>query len=163
MSGHLPADEEERIANMCLAILEQMGLRYSIRVMDEPADDDCHGKVDPWDQRNGVDLYIGKDWMSQSDKTKLNTLVHEMCHLLHRHQTDIIRVDLAASEYLPQSAYDLLWSAFSRETELMVDHFATMFDKHWAIQEKWDSLKEAPHGSGSDSSADHQPGEREGT
>lgn len=148
--------EGERVLRMCVAIMKQMGIgQYTLRLVDGDADDDYLAKIVPMAHRHQADVYLCADWMNLTDEKKLNAIVHEMCHLVHRRQTDVIRVDLHASGYLPQPAYDLLWATFQRETELMVDHWATMFDDHWAIAQEWERIKgEVPDTGTKDAAAD---------
>ena len=51
--------------------------------------------------------------------------MHELIHLIHRDQTDIIRV-AAADAVSEQATYDLLWSTVKLATEVMVDHLAAI-------------------------------------
>ncbi len=52
------------------------------------------------------------------------TLIHELLHLAHRNQTDVIR--LTMSDALGRDAYQILWETFRQQTELMVENLATV-------------------------------------
>ena len=56
-----------------------------------------------------------------------NTIVHELLHIVHNAQTEVIRTS-------PQAMW--LWRTFERETELMVDHLAGVLDVYmpWPIK-----------------------------
>lgn len=65
-------------------------------------------------------------WTEVSADEKRSVLTHELLHLTHRDLTEVTRVTLGASGYLPNRAYALLCTQISTEAELMVDHLTTV-------------------------------------
>lgn len=95
---------------------------------------DWHPDVQPGDDasmhpvygRRVVPISVNRNWWSYSPEVQRNTLVHELLHVVHNSQTEVIRT-------APTSVWQ--WSTFERETELMVDHLAGVLDKYmpWPI------------------------------
>lgn len=115
-----------------------MGLeRWDVYVSVKPSRKDTLATVDPVQGRAIAEVRIARDFHAGSTADQVNTLVHELIHLIHRDQTDIIRV-AAADAVSEQSTYNLLWSTVKLATEVMVDQLAaiiapTMPSPPWAI------------------------------
>lgn len=63
-------------------------------------------------------IAVSKDWWSFTPEIQRNTIVHELIHVIHNRQTEVIRTT-------PMSTG--LWRTFERETEMMVDHLTIVF------------------------------------
>jgi hypothetical protein len=98
---------------------------WRVWLMTDPAPDDgCIATILPTEGRKRAQVWLERDWQPRGAEDKRHSLVHELLHLHHRDQTDLIRKGLHESGYLPQSAYDLLWEGFRLATEVMVDEMA---------------------------------------
>ena len=109
-------------------LADLMGLqRWDVYVAVKPSRKDALATVDPVQGRAVASVRIARDFHAGSTADQVNTLVHELIHLIHRDQTDIIRVATADGEVLgTQATYDLLWSTVKLATEVMVDHLAAI-------------------------------------
>lgn len=109
-------------------LADLMGLqRWDVYVSVKPSRKDALATVDPVQGRAVASVRIARDFHACSTADQVNTLVHELIHLIHRDQTDIIRVATAGGEVLgTQATYDLLWSTVKLATEVMVDHLAAI-------------------------------------
>lgn len=109
-------------------LADLMGLqRWDVYVSVKPSRKDTLATVDPVQGRAVASVRIARDFHAGSTADQVNTLVHELIHLIHRDQTDIIRVATTSGEVLgTQATYDLLWSTVKLATEVMVDHLAAI-------------------------------------
>ena len=109
-------------------LADLMGLqRWDVYVSVKPSRKDTLATVDPVQGRAVASVRIARDFHAESTADQVNTLVHELIHLIHRDQTDIIRVATTDGEVLgTQATYDLLWSTVKLATEVMVDHLAAI-------------------------------------
>ncbi len=64
------------------------------------------------------------DWFEKADDDRRNDIVHELLHLVHRDQTEVIRCGLQDAGYLPDKAFTMMWRMFELHTEAMIDHLA---------------------------------------
>ena len=109
-------------------LADLMGLqRWDVYVSVKPSSKDALASVYPVQGRAVASVRIARDFHAGSTADQVNTLVHELIHLIHRDQTDIIRVGVAAGEVVGgQATYDLLWASVRLATEVMVDHLAAI-------------------------------------
>ena len=107
-------------------LADLMGLqRWDVYVSVKPSRKDALATVDPVQGRAVASVRIARDFHAGATADQVNTLVHELIHLIHRDQTDIIRV-AAADAVSEQATYDLLWATVKLATEVMVDHLAAI-------------------------------------
>jgi hypothetical protein len=132
--GHITEAEARNIQSYLDELKPLLGLQpWDVFVAAEATDsedDDAVASVHPTEGRRVAGVRIGPGWADQSAEVKRDTLVHELLHLVHRDQTDIIRCGLASSGYLPQPTFDLLWETFRLATEVMVDHLTGLLTPH---------------------------------
>lgn len=109
-------------------LADLMGLqRWDVYVSTKPSRKYALATVDPIQGRAIASVRIARDFHAGSTADQVNTLVHELIHLIHRDQTDIIRVATTGGEVLgAQATYDLLWATVKLATEVMVDHLAAI-------------------------------------
>lgn len=142
---HVTGREGDRIVQFVSDVLHTARMpRWTVLLMDKPAPKDCHAVIRPTDGRHVAELSVSRGWMKLDEQERCEVLVHEALHLVHRDLSDLIRVDLCASGYLPSKAYQLLWAGFRREQELMVDHLAAVFAECHQIRDRWDELGAKP-------------------
>lgn len=109
-------------------LADLMGLqRWDVYVSVKPSAKGTLATVDPVQGRALAEIRVASDFHAGSPDDQVNTLVHELIHLIHRDQTDIVRIGVAAGEVVGgQATYDLLWATFHLATEVMVDHLAAV-------------------------------------
>ena len=91
-------------------------------------EDGANAVTEPLTGRHVAQIWFREGWYedeTESQRDKTITCVHELLHLHHRDQTDLIRTSLHETGALGQQTYDLLWAAFIDATERMVDLVAT--------------------------------------
>ncbi|WP_159794431.1 hypothetical protein [Puerhibacterium puerhi] len=101
----------------------------------EPAMEGAIAHVDPVEGRYVAGIHLCEDWLERSPEGQRNDIVHELLHLAHREQTDVIRVGLLRSGFLSQRAGDMLWATFKDATERMVDHLAGVVAEQFPLPE----------------------------
>lgn len=108
-------------------IRDHMGLsHWDVFLAKEPAREGACAMVEPVEGRQVAPIFLCQGWWDRSDDDKRNDIVHELLHVLHRDQTDLIRCGLSRSGYLPKKTRIMLWDRFSAATEVMVDHLASV-------------------------------------
>lgn len=123
---HLTKEQVGAIQAYINQIRDGMGLgRWDVYVGAERAPKGARASVNPVEGRAVASIRLEKDWLDSTPEEMRNDIVHELIHLVHRDQTDLVR--MVACEAIPkQSAYDVLWGAFRLATEVMVDHLASV-------------------------------------
>src|SRR5688572_8706081 len=89
---------------------------------DHPNDTEGLAEIEPVDGRKYAVLRLCAHWHDRTPEKQRHSIVHELVHLHHVAATDIIRVDMP--RHLSQQAYDILWGAFLRQVEYLVDGLA---------------------------------------
>lgn len=123
---HLTTEQANAIQAYINRIRDLMGLhRWDIFVAVERAPKGTRASVLPVEGRAVAAVSFAKDWWASDPEDMRNDIVHELIHVVHRDQTDLVR--MVATEAIPkQAAYDVLWGAFRLATEVMVDHLAAV-------------------------------------
>ena len=123
---HLTTEQADIIQAYINQLRELMGLhRWDIYVAAKRAPKDARAAIHPADGRAVAALSLCKGWLDSDPDDMRNDIVHELIHVIHRDQTDLVR--MVACEAIPkQAAYDVLWAAFRLATEVMVDHLASV-------------------------------------
>ncbi len=125
-------------------LIQELGLtHWEILVAQDalPEGDSCHAKIYlTYGRRSGCIYFCPTFFTSEYTAEKRRyILVHELTHCLFAQQTDLVAYDLMSSGVMSRSAYNLLWEAFKRETEYLVDNVATLFCKHIKTQPEFES------------------------
>ena len=123
---HLTTEQANAIQAYVNQIRDLMGLhRWDIYVAVQRAPKGARASVLPVEGRAVAAVRFAKDWLTYSPEDMRSDIVHELIHVVHRDQTDLIRK--AATEAIEeQAAYDVLWEGFRLATEVMVDHLTTI-------------------------------------
>jgi hypothetical protein len=118
---HFTEDEADAIQIYIDQLKEAMGLNeWDIYLSATPSDEGTNASVHPVYGRRVVPISVNKYWFTYHPRVQRNTLVHELLHVLHNAQTEVIRT-------APVSTW--MWRTFERETELMVDRLAGIIDE----------------------------------
>lgn len=124
---HFTPDEADAIQLYINQMKDLLGLgQWDVFLSLASSDATTNASVHPVYGRRVVPIAVNKDWWTYSASTQRNTLVHELLHIVHNSQTEVIRTS-------PTSVW--MWRTFERETELMVDHLAGVLDQYmpWPI------------------------------
>ncbi|QLF84333.1 hypothetical protein SEA_KARATE_9 [Microbacterium phage Karate] len=127
-SAHFTPDEADAIQLYIDQLKVLLGLeRWDVFLSATPSDEGTNASVHPVYGRHVVPIAVNKDWWSYSPRVQRNTLVHELLHVVHNRQTEVIRTTAQTKA---------VWTTFERETELMVDHLAGVLDVYmpWPIK-----------------------------
>lgn len=109
-------------------IRDLLGLQHwDVFLAREPAPKGAYAAIAPVEGRQVAPLSVERHWFrDRSPEGKRNDIVHELLHVVHRDQTDVIRLGLVNSEVLGSKVRELTWALFNTETERMVDHLASV-------------------------------------
>lgn len=100
---------------------------WDVYLTKAPAADDCNASIHPVYGRHAAGLSVNKNWFDYSPEVQRNTILHELLHVAHNRQTELVRTTSQTSA---------VWTTFERETELMVDHLATALEEHFPLPKK---------------------------
>lgn len=105
-------------------IRDILGLsHWDVYLSRDYAEDTAQASVHPLFGRHIAAIYINRLWFTYSPEDQRNAMVHEMLHIVHNSQTDIVRVGY--SQVIKNKLIrNAMWSMFENQTELMVDHLA---------------------------------------
>lgn len=122
LNDHFTEDEADAIQLYINQLKDLLGLnQWDVFLSLTAAEPGTNASVHPVYGRRVVPVAVNRDWFSYSASVQRNTLVHELLHVVHNAQTEVIRTS-------PQVKW--LWRTFERETELMVDHLAGVLDEY---------------------------------
>lgn len=114
-------------------IRDGLGLHtWDIFLTSVAAKPDTNAAIHPVYGRHVAALSVNQDWYSYSPEAQRNTIVHEILHVVHNRQSEVIRTS---------KQHDAVWSTFQRETELMVDHLAGQIDEFFPLPPQPESME----------------------
>lgn len=120
-NSHFTADEADAIQLYIDQIKQLLGLgQWDIFLSAASSEPHTNASVHPVYGRRVVPIAVNRDWWSYSPADQRNTIVHELLHVVHNSQTEVVRTSPTAG---------WMWRTFERETELMVDHLAGVIDQ----------------------------------
>ena len=122
---HLTADQGAALEAYIWQLRDLMGLhRWDLFIAAERAPKGARAAVLPSDGRAIAGLSFCKGWFDSTPDDMRNDIVHELIHIIHRDQTDLVR--LSTFDVLERSTYIVLASAHKSATEVMVDHLTAI-------------------------------------
>lgn len=137
---HVTRKEAQAVVDFACFVAAQLGLpKWAITVLDEPADDDAMASIEPLGWRWVAELKLNQDWMTYDSAARRNTIVHEVCHLLHYGINHVIE---DAADLMHDHEWQQINRRYHRATEYMVDHLAGFIDSHYDLRAEWDRLHE---------------------
>lgn len=117
------AAERKALGEYVRWVANDIGLRdWTFKLRWEGCPEEAQASIEPTEGRRVAVIYFCDDFRSLPADDQRNAVVHELIHCHHAAATDIIRVDLVRQ--LSQSTYELLYGAFRRQVEYMVDALA---------------------------------------
>lgn len=109
-------------------IAEMLGLKgWDIYLTHASSDEGVNASIHPVYGRYVAGLSVNKKWFEYNSEVQRNTIIHELLHVVHNRQTEVIRTTKQRDE---------VWITFNRETELMVDHLATSLEGLFPLPEQ---------------------------
>ena len=123
------ADALQEYINTLAAMLDLN--HWDIFLTHASAKDDCNASIHPVYGRHVAALSVNKGWFSYSREVQRNTILHELLHVVHNRQTEVIRTT---------SQVNAVWTTFERETELMVDGLANALERFFPLPEYLSSV-----------------------
>lgn len=138
-TSHVTDEEAKAVADFAMEVGELLSLpRYRYNVMIDPCDEDALGSIHTVQHRWIAEIYLCESWMERSDEDRMNTVIHEVCHLLHRDVDHV--VDQETGPFLHEHEHRHLKMRYRREVELMVDHLANFITEFTTVRSTWDKL-----------------------
>lgn len=102
--------------------------------LEPPEDPEAWASIQAVEGRKVAWVNLSNDFPDQPSDIIHATLIHELLHLVHRDQTDVIEHGAPKSGMAP-AAYDVMYELFRLQTELMVDHLTDRFSELIPINE----------------------------
>lgn len=123
-------DQLRMLLEYVIVLGERLGVsEWDIRIKLDggPDDPDSLAQIAPIYGRKVASLRLRPDLLERyAGHEVVNTLTHELLHLVTNSVAQVIRTDLTAFGGLAQREYDGLWHYYAREVELLVDHLASI-------------------------------------
>ena len=139
---HVTREEAERVSIFAMNVGEALSLpRYQYVVMVDPCEEDALATINTPQHRHIAEISLSKEWMERTDDERMNCIVHEVIHLIHR---DVDHAVASGRRFMHSHEFEMVWENYYREIELMVDYLAMYLSDFMTIKASWaDSLKEA--------------------
>lgn len=135
-ADHIGEIEARRVSLFAAEIGEYLSLpRYRYNVMIDACDEDALASIHTVEHRHIAQIYVSTEWMDRSDEERMNTIIHEVCHLLHR---DVDFAVKSGKQYMHDWEFVSVWTGYTREVELMVDYLAQFIQNFSTVQKSWD-------------------------
>lgn len=107
---------------------------WDVYLANQYAEDSAQASVHPLYGRHVAAIYINKNWFNYPPEDQRNAMVHEILHIVHNEQTDVVRVGYSSA--MPSHKVgNAFWALFERETEMMVDHLANCLSEFFPLME----------------------------
>lgn len=136
MAKHCTKKEADAVATFAGEVLAALRMpQWTILVMEDPCDEDALAEINPIEGKHAAQLYLCEGWMKRSEQERMNTIVHEVCHLVHNDVSDHVH---DAKDLMHDHEFEAFWARFKRSCEYMVDHLAFFLCETHTIQGAWD-------------------------
>ena len=121
------SEEADALQTYIWKIRDMLGLQgWDIFLTLAHSTDDANASVHPIYGRYTAGISVNKNWFNYPLEVQRNTIIHELLHVVHHRQTEVIRTTKQRDE---------VWITFNRETEYMVDHLATAIEDLFPLPE----------------------------
>ena len=124
--GHISKDQARHVEKYCRKILKKLQIpMWKVWVAKDISPENTQAMISPTDGRRIAMLYLSENWWSETDaEDKRTCLTHEMLHLIHHDQEEVIRRFKNTTGDISTYAMSLVWEQFRVETERMVDQLS---------------------------------------
>lgn len=134
--SHVTKREAQAVCDFAIEVMTALHMPgWQILVMEEPADEDDVASISPVEGKYTAQLWLASDWMKRTEHDRLETVVHEVLHLLHFRINHVLD---DAADFMRDHEHEALYARFRRETELMVDHLAKFLSRTHSLERAWD-------------------------
>lgn len=124
---HFTEAQANSLQEYIWTIRNMLGLRHwDIFLASVAAKETTNASIHAVYGRHVAALAVNKNWWSYSREVQRNTILHEVLHIVHNAQTEVIRTS---------KQLNAVWVTFERETELMVDHLANSLEDMFPLPE----------------------------
>lgn len=135
-ADHITDTEAKRVAIFASDIGEYLSLpRYRYSVMVQPCDEGALASIHTVEHRHIAQIHLSVEWMDRSEEERMNTVIHEVCHLLHR---DVDFAVSGANQYMHEWEFRSVYLQYQREVELMVDYLAQFIQNFSTVARSWE-------------------------
>jgi hypothetical protein len=130
--SHLTKRQQRILERYCERLLKRLDLSYwKVFVACDLPPEDALLMISPTDGRRTAGLCVSEGWWERQDaEQKRIDLTHEMLHLAHHDQEEVIRTWKASTADVAPYVLDLLWERFNIETERMTDSLSYVLAPH---------------------------------
>ena len=127
---HITEREAEIVLDYLHTIATLVGLpRFEFDLDLTPCDDGRYASIFMHNQKYYARVSLNAEWMEYPPDIKANSMIHEVCHLLH-HRLDHLIDDQI--RYMHDHEHRAFEKAYVRETELIIDQLARTLQDHAA-------------------------------
>lgn len=142
--SHITKPQIEHIETYVRDLLQRLDLNYwRVYVAKDMPPERARLMIEPTDGRRVAMLYVSEGWYGETPAEEKRTdLVHEVLHLAHHDQEEVIRRFKNDNGDVGAYAMQLIWLQFKTETERMVDSLSYVIAPF--IPEWVDATEETP-------------------
>lgn len=135
-ADHVSEIEARRVCLFAAEVGEYLSLpRYRYNVMIDPCDEGALASIHTVEHRHVAQIYLSEEWMDRSEEERMNTVIHEVCHLLHR---DLDFAVQGGKQYMHDWEFHSVWTHYQRQAELMVDYLAQFIQNFSTVAKSWE-------------------------
>ncbi len=125
VNNHFTLEQANNLQSYINTIAEMFDLgHWDIFLAHAASEDDCNASIHAVYGRHTAALAVNKDWFTYPLEKQRNTIIHEVLHIVHNRQTEVIRTTAQAQA---------VWTTFERETELMVDGLTNSIERFFPL------------------------------
>lgn len=129
--SHLTPKQVKILERYCRKVLKALDLSYwKVFVSSDLPPEDALLMIVPTDGRRIAGLCVSERWWEQNAELKRTDITHEMLHLAHHDQEEVIRTWRNGTADVAPYVLDFLWERFNIETERMVDSLSYVLAPH---------------------------------
>jgi hypothetical protein len=136
LGHHVTDAEADAVLQYATTVMKTLGMaQWVVLIQQDPCDEDAYASVESVTGRYVAKVFLSDGWMDLSTDVRRNTITHEVLHLVHA------RIDAEiddTQDLMHDHEFDAFKRRYKRETELMVDHFATFMADTHRLTEAWD-------------------------
>ena len=124
---HLSQKETDEIMRAFTIVRDHMRLtQWDLIIMGDPCEDDTIMAVTPCENHYTAQIQVCKDWSDVPDLSKIDTIVHELIHLMHRDLSDLIDDMTYGDSASSRDNTNNCQGSYRRIMERMVSHLTRL-------------------------------------
>lgn len=139
---HITKKEARRITAFAANVADLLNLgNWQIVVTNDPCPKYSMAQIEFIQDRYFAQISVSKRWKTYDDDEKMHTIVHEVCHLMHRNLNVVVMDD--TSDVLSYTDHERLCTQYRRHVELMVDGLANFLVTNYKMRKAWNDAAAA--------------------